>query len=142
MYGANVTSGSTTLLGGLVGYMKSGTTQYSYSAGNVNGTNAYTGGLIGKAKETVTCCYWNTDLVNNSIGNSTVNAGTGLSTDQMTGNSAAANMESLNFTSVWTAKANSSESGSIVKYYPQLSVFTNSTSSDIQAVSLESVTVK
>lgn len=141
-YGMNVASGSTTLLGGLVGYMKSGTAQYSYFAGNVQGANAYAGGLIGKAKGTVTNCYWNIDLIKNSIGNSTGNTGTGLTTDQMTGDSAEANMADLNFNSVWTAKSNSSEGGSIVRYYPQLSVFANSTSSDIQAASLESVTIK
>ncbi len=104
-------------------------------------SNYPTGGLIEKENGTATNCCWNTDLIKNSIGNSASNTGTGLTTDQMTGDSAETNMADLNFTSVWTAKSNSSESGSIVRYYPQLSMF-NNTSSDIQATSLESVTIK
>lgn len=135
-------------LGGLIGSLgaNTSTARYCYAAGKINGINAVMGGLVGYVVYTLSDCCWNTDLTENSVGYA-VNSGTvsdnyGLTTDQMTGDSAETNMACLDFTSIWQTKSNSTEGGVAVRYYPQLSAFANSTSSDIKAASLKSVTVK
>ncbi|WP_415381688.1 Ig-like domain-containing protein [Halosimplex sp. TS25] len=79
--------------GGLVGYNLDTVTR-SYATGSVSGMDS--GGLVGYNLDTVTSSYWDTE----TSGQSSSDAGTGLTTAEMTGADAAENMD-LGFDSTW-----------------------------------------
>ncbi len=83
-------------VGGLTGD-NAGTVKNSYAAGHVNG-DANVGGLVGYNREgTVENSYW--DIEASGIEDS--NGGTGLITDEMTGEEAQQNMDGFDFEEIW-----------------------------------------
>jgi len=107
-YGGSITRGYTTAsvsgdggdTGGFIGESQI-TISQSYSAGTVTGVNTLSvGGFVGQnAFGTVNDCYWDTE----SSGQSTGEAGTGLTTSEMQGLEAESNMTGFDFTNNWTA---------------------------------------
>jgi len=84
-------------VGGIVGYNSQGTVERSYAAGNVSG-NSNVGGAVGDNSGSVTDSYWDVNTTNRSASD----GGTGLTTDEMTGNDATSNMSGLDFSNTWT----------------------------------------
>jgi len=84
-------------VGGLVGY-NYGTITESYSTGSVSG-DYRVGGLVGYNYNSgaVTDSYWDTE----TSGQSGSDGGTGLTTDEMTGDDAPDNMTGFDFDAVW-----------------------------------------
>ncbi|MFW6305140.1 MAG: GLUG motif-containing protein, partial [Candidatus Saliniplasma sp.] len=95
-YATGDVTGNKERLGGLAGN-NGDTITNSYSVGKVNGESAYVGGLIGYDYGTVTNAYW--DILNSDQYFSA--AGTGLTTGEMTGDSAKENMTGFDFTNTW-----------------------------------------
>lgn len=88
-------------VGGLVG-TNLGWVFRSYAVGEVNNDedeNTYVGGLVGRneREDGVTDSYWDVD----STGKADSHNGTGLTTEEMTGGSAAENMDGFDFTETW-----------------------------------------
>ena len=84
------------MIGGLVG-RNDGTVENSYANGNVSG-NQDVGGLIGfKDDGTVSDSFWDID----TSGQDESDGGTGLTTDEMTGEDAPNNMDGFDFEEVW-----------------------------------------
>jgi hypothetical protein len=80
--------------GGLA-YENSGTIQTSYAVGSVTGN--FAGGLVDGNTGTITDSYWDTQ----STGQSTSGGGTGLTTSEMRGDEASANMGGFDFVNTW-----------------------------------------
>lgn len=87
-----------TAIGGLVG-LNNGSVRSAYATGNVAG-NAETGGLVASEASlgAVRAGYWDTQ----ATGQDSSMGGTGLSTADMTGNSASSSMSGLDFATTWT----------------------------------------
>lgn len=85
---------------GLVGFNDNGTVSRSYAAGRVDGT-LLTGGLVGddNGTGTATRSYWDT----NATGQNASAGGTGLTTAEMTGTLARAQME-FDFSDTWSVQ--------------------------------------
>lgn len=86
-------------IGGLIG-TNLGWVFRSYAVGEVNSDgDEYVGGLVGRneREEGVTDSYWDID----STGHTGSENGTGLTTDEMTGENAAENMDGFDFTETW-----------------------------------------
>ena len=84
-------------VGGLVGHNRvDGDVSESYATGRVMGDNKV-GGLVGVSSGDVSNSYWDTgaNQRNNSV------AGTGLTTDEMTGSAARENMDGFDFGETW-----------------------------------------
>jgi len=84
------------VVGGLVGFNDDGDVSESYSTGDVKGEVAV-GGLVGLGDDVVESSYWDTEVT----GQDDSDAGTGLNTDEMTGDSATDNMSGFDFESTW-----------------------------------------
>ena len=83
-------------VGGLVG-QNNDTVQTSYAVGLVTG-NEKVGGLAGaEDRGTTTDSYWDTENTEQS----TSASGTGLTTDEMTGDDAETNMDGFDFVDIW-----------------------------------------
>ena len=134
---------SSSYYGGLIGYLYSGTAQYSYAAGEVSAESTYVGGVTGNYRSgTITGCYWNAGKNTIAAGNKSSSTsadttyGTGLTVSKMAGATAATNMSALDFTTpYYGTKATDDSYG----YLPQLKTFAESGDSVIAAASLESV---
>ncbi|MFB6227249.1 MAG: hypothetical protein ABEH88_01475 [Halobacteriales archaeon] len=88
------------LVGGLVG-VNGGTVRNGFATGAVNGSGLV-GGLVGVNEEgTVTESYW--DM--NTTGQPTSSGGIGLTTAQMTGDTARTNLDKLAFGTVWRTRS-------------------------------------
>jgi hypothetical protein len=86
-------------VGGLVGDQQDGAVTHSFATGSVVGNN-YVGGLVGRhGGGDVTDSYWDTESTNQSDSD----GGTDLSTVQMTGSDAPAEMTGFAFTEAWVA---------------------------------------
>ncbi len=85
-------------VGGLVGENNYATVEYSYSSGSVDG-DEYVGGLVGRnwAGGEVENSFWDTK----ASGLETSDGGTGLTTDEMTGENAAEYMDALDYDDIW-----------------------------------------
>ena len=116
-------------VGGIVGSSSRGADLSNcYNRGVVNGTGSSVGPIVGSnnGDNPISNCYW-LDTIGFAM---TVNGHLGL--EQMTGDNAVSTMR---FGSGWKIKAN--EDGTF--FFPQLTVFANSTNDAIKANSLESV---
>ncbi|MFW6038402.1 MAG: GLUG motif-containing protein, partial [Candidatus Saliniplasma sp.] len=85
-------------VGGLVGENNYAVVEYSYSRGNVDGEE-YVGGLVGRnwAGGEVENSFWDID----TSGLEESGGGTGLTTDEMTGENAPNNMQGFDFDDTW-----------------------------------------
>ena len=86
-------------VGGLIG-TNAGFVFRSYAVGEVDSDgDEHVGGLVGRneREDGVTDTYWDID----SIGRTGSDNGTGLTTDEMTSENAAENMEGFDFTQTW-----------------------------------------
>jgi len=92
VYATGAVSGSYDI-GGLVGSLYDGSISYAYATGKVTG-DAFVGGLVGAGGYSVTNSFW--DI--NTTGQSSSNAGTGLTTAQAR---SAASYTGWDFTNVW-----------------------------------------
>jgi PGF-CTERM protein len=91
----NVTADGSSTGGGLVALNDAGgTIRTSYATGTVTGDG---GGFVGENFGTVTDAYWDRE----SSGRSFSDAGTGLTTDEMTGNAAQTTMTGFDFPGTW-----------------------------------------
>jgi len=114
--------------GGLVGEQNSGSISNSFSTGFVElGTD--TGGFIGyDTGGTVSDSYWNTETSNFS----TSEGGTGLTTSQMTGDSASNNM-AFDYSSTWS-EVLASDSDTLSSGYPILQNIDRQTQLETQGI--------
>jgi hypothetical protein len=91
--------------GGLVGHMRDDESEVSgsYAAGAVSGTGSAEGGLIGLRNDDgpITSSYWDIEATGVATDGVDVTGSAGLTTAQMTGAAALANMAGLDFDQVW-----------------------------------------
>ncbi|WP_069129909.1 InlB B-repeat-containing protein [Rhodohalobacter halophilus] len=95
-------------VGGLAGInMDDGTISNSYSIGQVLG-NTDIGGLVGTNGSTINGSYWDKENSNQNegIGRGVSDGTTGLTTSEMTGNSAEDNMTEFDWTEIWVTTEN------------------------------------
>lgn len=89
-------------VGGLVGWNQwAGVVENSYSTGEVSGDDNV-GGLVGTNSNEVINSYWDTE----TSGQTESAGGTGLETDDMTGEDAPDNMDGFDFENVWATTDN------------------------------------
>lgn len=120
LYGSN--------LGGFIGGNSNGSYTAVYALGTVKGGCGFMGGFGGRGTSDCTDVYWNNSKNGGGTGWQESSAsGTGLTSDGMSGTAAAAHMTALDFSNVWTAKANDASHS----YAPQLKVFAESSDSTI-----------
>ena len=90
-------------MGGLIGQIKTGKVERSYSAGPVSGTGIYVGGFLGQGTGTsLTDCYWDTQ----TSGQSSSAGGEGVAgrtTAQMIYPHAADTYAEWDFQTIWAA---------------------------------------
>ena len=116
-------------VGGLVGYNNVATVTDSYATGSVGG-NEDVGGLIGTAPfSTVTDSYWDTE----TSGQSTSDAGTGLTTSEMQGSEAETNMDGFDFADVWDSVLESDDDTS-ADGYPILLALNRENQLEVQGI--------
>jgi len=108
VYATGSVSGSVAV-GGLAGYMKESTLNGAYSAGSVDGETRV-GGVVGSSDGGVDDVYWNGDVAGTDAAVDRDRSGAGfdtteLATDEMTGQSAATNMDALDTSTFWEPTA-------------------------------------
>lgn len=86
----------TSNVGGVVGSNVGGTVLGTYTAGKV-GTAPASGGLVGRNTADIAESYWDTD----ATGQASSDAGTELTTEQMTGSDVLVYMDALSFEETW-----------------------------------------
>ena len=102
-----VNNGNGDFAGGLIAFSHEDTViEESYSTGLVQGDGDYVGGYIGELRGTSTIGYWDVESSNQTegIGELTGDGSddsTGLETDEMQGDEAAANMGEFDFENTW-----------------------------------------
>lgn len=109
-------------VGGLIGAIGTQSLSDSYSVGPVSAPTE-SGGLVGRGEfGSFTDCYFDTENSGQSdgLGDSTSSGVTGLTTSQMQGSSASANMSGLDFSGTWTTIV-SSDTDAQADGYPILS---------------------
>jgi hypothetical protein len=121
-------NGNTTV-GGLVGRNNNGTIRETFAVGSVSG-NIDTGGLIANntgfdGSGTINASYW--DIEETGL-DSSAGAATGLTTDEITGVAAQANMANLSFGEVWQTQADG---------YPILVALTNGSNGSFSQLAAE-----
>jgi hypothetical protein len=109
----SVSASSGDSMGGLIG-RNNGKVSNSFSSGSVSGSGPV-GGLVGQNDDSVSSSYWDTE----SSGQSSSDGGTGLTTSEMTGDSASNNMPGLDFTGNWS-EVLASDSDAVSDGYPVL----------------------
>jgi len=138
-YNTGPVNGDGDNVGGVVGSNDSSpcTIKNCYNAGGVTGGIDSTGGVVGwNNGGEVSNCYYNSDVCSGlfSIGNGNAGDATGLTTAQMVSQSA---LTTMSLPSDFAKRA----ADTAFSYYPELSVFKNSTDPIVQATSKLSVEV-
>ncbi|WP_159077008.1 GLUG motif-containing protein [Halococcoides cellulosivorans] len=102
----------TSMVGGLLGSVYGGTQTRSYATGTVSG-DSDVGGLIGYFDSgTTSNAYWDV----NTTSQSSSAGGTGLTTAEMTGTGADANLAGFDFTTTWDTNAVDTANGYVLPY--------------------------
>lgn len=102
-----VNNGDGDYAAGLIAFAHDDTViEESYSTGLVQGDGDYVGGYIGELRGTSTIGYWDIESSNQSeaigdLGSDGSDDSTGLETDEMQGDEAAANMDEFDFEDTW-----------------------------------------
>ena len=135
-YASGNVTGNNSCIGGFVGENYDGaTTRNCYAVGNVTGSGNDVGGVAGLNTDSISNCYWDTQVTGQASGcgdNESMFSGSGLTTTQMKQSSS---FNGWDFTTVWSINSN------INNGYPYLASNRATSVEGLRSVSLKTYTL-